>query len=165
MSFQFEKLTAKAQEAVANAQQAATQAGNPEITVMHLLNALLADPDGIVRSLLQKTGVPVEQLISMVRSETEKLPTASGGNQPGIAAGLKSVLDQAAALAAKMGDEFVSTEHLILALTEIDSPAKRILKMNAVEKQDLEQALQKVRGSQRVTDQHPEGKYEALEKY
>ncbi|MDG1809355.1 MAG: ATP-dependent chaperone ClpB [Pirellulaceae bacterium] len=165
MSFQFEKLTAKAQEAVANAQQAATQAGNPEITVMHLLNALLADPDGIVRSLLQKTGVPVEQLISMVRSETEKLPTASGGNQPGIAAGLNSVLDQAAALAAKMGDEFVSTEHLILALTEIDSPAKRILKMNAVEKQDLEQALQKVRGSQRVTDQHPEGKYEALEKY
>ncbi|MDG2012335.1 MAG: Clp protease N-terminal domain-containing protein, partial [Pirellulaceae bacterium] len=165
MSFQFEKLTAKAQEAVANAQQAATLAGNPEITVMHLLNALLADSDGIVRSLLQKTGVPVEQLISMVRSETEKLPTASGGSQPGIAPNLKSVLDQAAALASKMGDEFVSTEHLILSLTEIDSSAKRILKMNAVEKQDLEQALQKVRGSQRVTDQHPEGKYEALEKY
>ena len=165
MSFRFEKLTAKAQEAVANAQQAATHAGNPEITVLHLLGALLADSDGIVRSLLQKIGAPVEQLMDMVNSEVDKLPTTSGGSQPGIASDLNTVLNLATDLAGKMNDEFVSTEHLILALTEVDSPAKRVLKLNGIERKDLEDALQQVRGSQRVTDQHPEAKYEALEKY
>ena len=165
MSFQFEKLTAKAQEAVANAQQMATSAGNPEITVLHLLNALLSDSDGIVKSLLNKMGTPLEQLTRMVQSEQEKLPSTSGGSQPGISNDLKTVLDRAAAIASGMSDEFVSTEHLILALTEVNSAAARILKMNAVEKSDLEAALKQVRGSQRVTDQHPEGKYEALEKY
>ncbi len=165
MTFRFEKLTSRAQEAVAGAQSAATQAGNPEISVLHLLAALLADSDGIVRALLQKTGTPVQQLMDIVQSELDKLPKTSGGSQPGLSPDLRSVLDKAAQLASQMNDEFVSTEHLILALTEVDSPAKRILKLNAVESQDLQQALQQVRGSQRVTDQHPEGKYEALEKY
>jgi ATP-dependent Clp protease ATP-binding subunit ClpB len=165
MTFRFEKLTVKAQEALAAAQQAATEAGNPEISVLHLLAALLADPAGIARSLLQKINAPADQLTGMLGSEIDKLPKTSGGSQPGIDSPLKSVLDTATRLATEMQDEFVSTEHLLLALTEVESPASRILKLNAVERKDLQQGLQQVRGSQRVTDQHPEDKYEALQKY
>ncbi|MGI9516958.1 MAG: ATP-dependent chaperone ClpB, partial [Pirellulaceae bacterium] len=89
----------------------------------------------------------------------------SGGSNPGIGGELRQVLDRSAQLAEEMQDEFVSTEHLMLALADADSPAKRILKLNGIERKDLEQSLEQVRGNQRVTDQHPEAKYQALEKY
>ena len=165
MTFRLDKLTVKAQEALATAQKTAVDAGNPDINVLHLLAALMAERDGIVPALFQKIGVPIDQLSSIVNSEMEKLPNTTGGSQPGIGPQLKSVLDLSADLAARMQDEFVSTEHLILALTRIDTAARRVLKLNAVETNDLENALATVRGSSRVTDQHPENKYQALEKY
>jgi ATP-dependent Clp protease ATP-binding subunit ClpB len=165
MSFQFEKLTAKAAEAVSNAQSIALSKGNAEIGTLHLLDALLRESDGIVKPLLEKTGVPVQQLTGIVQSEINRLPSASGGSQPGINRKLQQVFDDATARAQKMQDEFISTEHLLLALTSVDSPAKRILAMNAVEEKRLTEAIAEIRGGARVTDQHPEGKYQALEKY
>ncbi len=165
MTFRFDKLTVKAQEAVSAAQSKASSAGNPEIGVLHLLAALFEESDGIVRPLIEKIGAPVSQLTQVVESELARLPSTSGGSTPGISPELKSVLDGAANIAAQMQDEFVSTEHLLLALTDVDSAAQRLLKMNAIERSDVENALKDVRGSARVTDQHPEDKYQALEKY
>ncbi len=165
MTFRFEKLTIRAQQAVANAQELATHEGNPEIGVLHLLSTLLSETDGVVEPLIQTIGGSPAQLKSMVQSEMDRLPSTSGGSQPAIGAELKQVLDRAASMASEMSDEFVSTEHLFLALAEIDSPAKRILKLNAIEGDDIRAALQQVRGGARVTDQNPEDKYQALAKY
>lgn len=165
MSFQFEKLTAKAAEAVSNAQATALSKGNAEIGPLHVLDALLRESDGIVRPLLEKTGVPVDQLNGIVQSELNRLPSMTGGSQPGVNRKLQQVFDDAAARAQKMQDEFISTEHLLLALTSVDSPAKRILAMNAVEEKRLAEVIAEIRGGAHVTDQHPEGKYQALEKY
>ncbi len=165
MSFQFEKLTAKAAEAVSTAQATALSKGNAEIGTLHLLDALLRESEGIVRPLLEKTGVPVDQLAAIVRSEIDRLPSMTGGSQPGINRELQQVFDDATTRAQKMQDEFISTEHLLLALTSVKSPAKRILAMNAVEEKALTEAIAEIRGGAHVTDQHPEGKYQALEKY
>ena len=165
MTFRFEKLTIKAQEAVAGAQSAAQSSGNPEITPLHLLSELLGEKDGIVRPLLEKIGVPVNQLVDMVRSELGRLPKASGGSQANISGELRKVLDKSTEQAAAMQDEFVSTEHLLLALTQIESSAKRLLKMSAVGEKDVLEGLKNVRGTSRVTDQSPEDKYQALQKY
>jgi ATP-dependent Clp protease ATP-binding subunit ClpB len=164
MAFNFNKLTIKAQEAVAGAQSLAQERGNPEMTPLHLLKTLLGESEGIVKPLFSKIGVNVRQLEGTVDAELARLPTSSSGNtQPGSE--LRNVLETSAKVAAGMQDEFVSTEHLLLALTQVNSPAKNLLQLAAVREQDLLQALQKVRGSARVTDQTPEDKYEALSKY
>lgn len=165
MSFRFDKLTIRAQQAVTAAQDLAAERGNPEIGVLHLLHALLHEADGVVEPLIQKIGGHLDQLTSIVDSELERLPAASGGTPPGVGAELKQVLDRAAALAREMSDEFVSTEHLFLALADVDTPAKRILKMNGIEIGEIRQALEEIRGGSRVTDQNPEDKYQALAKY
>ncbi len=165
MSFSFEKLTTKSQQALAGAQQKATSAGNPEITPLHLLDALLKETDGVVRPILEKMGAPRSQLESMVASELGRLPSASGGSSPGINRDLHKVLEKALEISKSMGDEFISTEHLLLALTNVSSAAKRILEMNAVDEASIRKVLAEVRGAARVTDQDPEGKYQALEKY
>ncbi len=146
MSFQFDKLTAKAAEAVSNAQANASAKGNAEISTLHLLDALLRESDGIVKPLLEKTGVPVAQLTKIVETELGRVPSTTGGSQPGINRELQAVFQDATARAQKMQDEFISTEHLLLSLTSVDSQAKRILEMNAVEEQSLLTALAEVRG-------------------
>lgn len=165
MSFSFEKLTTKSQQALAGAQQKATSAGNPEITPLHLLDALLKETDGVVRPILEKMGAPRSQLESMVANELGRLPSASGGSSPGINRDLQKVLEKALEISTSMGDEFISTEHLLLALANVPSAAKRILEMNAVDESSIRGVLAEVRGAARVTDQDPEGKYQALEKY
>ncbi|MFN5852863.1 MAG: ATP-dependent chaperone ClpB [Pirellulaceae bacterium] len=165
MGFRFEKLTVKAQEAVAEAQSKAQQAGNPEMDSLHLLQALLEESDGIVAPLMKKVGAPVVQIRGMLESELSRLPKISGGRQPSVNAPLQKVLESSAALADGMKDEFVSTEHLVVALSKVDCKAKELLKLNGLTEKDLMQGLQAVRGSARVTDQHPEGKFQALEKY
>ena len=165
MSFRFDKLTAKAQEAVSSAQSNAMNSGHPALTPIHLLSSLLAETDGVVRPLIKTIGAPMDQLTQIVESELKRLPSSTGGSQPGVDRELQTIFEQATAIARDMQDEFVSTEHLLLALTKVDSPAKRILNMNAVDEKSIADALQKVRGTQRVTDQHPENKYQALEKY
>ena len=165
MAFRFDKLTLKAQEAVQRAQETAADAGNPQIEPLHLLSALLAEQDGIVRPVLEKMGANVGQLSQMVESELGRLPKSSGGAPPGLGNELTQVFETAQAEAEAMKDEFVSTEHLLLALTKTKTKVKETLELNAIGEKDVLAALQQVRGSTRVTDQEPEGKFQALEKY
>ena len=165
MAFRFDKLTLKAQEAVQRAQERAADAGNPQIESLHLLGALLDENEGVVRPLLDAVGVHQAQLRQMVGAELSHLPKASGGAAPQISGELSKVLDAATQAAQEMKDEFVSTEHLLLALVRTKSKAQDTLKLNAVSEKDLLAAMQKVRGSTRVTDQTPEDKFQALAKY
>ena len=166
MAFRIDKLTVKAQEAVAGAQELAAERGHPEIDTLHLLAALLGESDGVVRPLLDKIGAAHGQLSSTVESELERMPKVSGsGSPPQPNAALRQVLEASAKQAESMKDEFVSTEHLILALAKIDGKAKRLLELVGVREKDVLAALQTVRGSARVTDQHPEDKFQALQKY
>jgi ATP-dependent Clp protease ATP-binding subunit ClpB len=166
MPFRFDKLTIKAQEAVARAQEMAAEAGNPQIEPVHLLASLLQEEGGgIVRPVLEKIGANVAQLEKIVESEQKHLPKTSGGSPPGLSPPLSKVLDAAQAEADGMKDEFVSTEHLLLALAGTASKAQDVLQLNAITKDKLLGALRAVRGSARVTDQAPEGKFQALEKY
>ncbi|MEZ6134107.1 MAG: ATP-dependent chaperone ClpB [Pirellulaceae bacterium] len=165
MAFRFDKLTVKGQEAVAGAQAKAIELGNPEIDTLHVLDALLVDHEGIVLPLLRKLGVTVETLRSMTLSELDRLPKQSGGREPQLGPQLRSALDAAAQAADAMKDEFVSTEHLFLGLLRTDGHAKQVLKLNGIDETDALSGLRSLRGSARVTDQNPEGKFNALEKY
>ena len=165
MPFQFEKLTIKGQEAVAKAQSLAADQGHAQIEPLHLLQALLEESEGVIAPLLEKIGTNRMQLDGIVRSELQRLPKVSGGSPPQPSNELVRVLETAQREADTMKDEFVSTEHLLLALTKVDSKAKNILKLNALTDKEVLQAMQAVRGSQRVTDQNPEAKFQALEKY
>ncbi len=165
MTFQFEKLTTSAQAAVANAQTLAGGKGHAEIAPLHLLLALLKEAGGIVPAVIDKIGNARSQLTSTVESEVERLPSSNSASQPSVSRSLQQVFETAAKSAGSMSDEFVSTEHLLLALTTIDAPAKRLLFASAVDDKSVQNALQQVRGSARVTDQNPEAKYQSLEKF
>ncbi len=165
MAFRFEKLTVKAQEAVAGAQSRAAELGNPDLDTLHVLATLLAESDGIVVPLLKKMGVALAQLRSMTDKEIERLPKVSGGREPQLNPSLRSALEAAAKAADAMKDEYVSTEHLLIGLTNSAGKAQDVLKLNGINEQDVLKALQALRGSARVTDQSPEGKFNALAKY
>ena len=165
MAFRLDKLTIKAQEAVAAAQNAALDRGNPEIDPLHLLAALLAESEGIVAPVLDKIGADRAKLAQMVDSELGHLPKVSGGAQPGLNAAMVAVLETAEKKAVEMKDEFTSTEHLLFALTSTKSKAQELLKLVAIDEQDILNALKEIRGSARVTDQNPEGKFQALQRY
>ncbi len=165
MAFRYDKLTIKGQEAVANAQSLATDRGNSQIEPLHLLEALLNETDGVIAPLLDRIGANRTQLEGIVRAELDRLPKVSGGSPPQPSSELVRVLDASQREADAMKDEFVSTEHLLLALTKVDSKAKNILKLNALTDKELLEAMQHIRGSQRVTDQNPEAKFQALERY
>lgn len=165
MAFQFDKLTVKAQEAVTAAQSLASGNGNPEIDPLHLLNALLQQKDGVAVPLLTRTKIDVDQLISLASAEMKKFPIVKGGRPPQIGASLNGVLEAAADKAAQMKDEYVSSEHLLLAIGDVDGKAKNILRLVGVDSSALLNALADLRGSARVTDQNAEDTYEALNKY
>ena len=165
MAFRFDKLTIKAQEAVQNAQGLATDRGHSEIDPLHLLASLAAETDGVARPVLEKVGVKIPQLAKMIAGELDRRAQVSGGSQPQPNRQFMAVLEAALKESAAMKDEFVSVEHLLLALTKIDSQATSLLELNGVRDKDVLEALKTVRGSARVTDQNPEGQYQALEKY
>ncbi|MGZ4864213.1 MAG: ATP-dependent chaperone ClpB [Halobacteriota archaeon] len=165
MAFRFDKLTLKAQEAVVRAQELATDRGNAQIDPLHLLAALLTENDGIVGPILERIGVKRQQLDSVAQAELKNFVQVSGGAPPLGSQELNQVLEAAQREADAMKDEFVSTEHLLMALAKVDSKAKNILKNNAVSEKDLLKVLQAVRGSSRVTDQTPEDKFQALQRY
>ncbi|MCC6511946.1 MAG: ATP-dependent chaperone ClpB [Pirellulaceae bacterium] len=167
MAFRFEKLTVKSQEAVAAAQSMAQSQGHAEIDSLHLLSALLDDGEGVVVPLLKKMGTDVQQLKALCTSELGRLPKISGGGRaPGLNPPLNAALEAAAKAAEEMKDDFVSTEHLLLGLVRTSATkAHGLLKLNGLLEKDILQALQNIRGSARVTDQTPEGKFNALEKY
>ncbi|GAB4142894.1 MAG: ATP-dependent chaperone ClpB [Planctomycetaceae bacterium] len=166
MAFQPEKLTVKSQEAVQRAQRLAEERNHQQLQPLHLLKSLLDEEQGIVAPLLDKIGANRSQLASMIDGELDRIPKVTGeGIQVGASSEFMKTLDHATEIADRMKDEFVSTEHLLLALAEVDAQPKRLLHLNGIEPQDILTALQTVRGGQNVTDQNPEDKYQALEKY
>jgi ATP-dependent Clp protease ATP-binding subunit ClpB len=167
MPFKWEKLTVKSQQAVQAAASLAAENGNPEVLPMHLLAALLEDREGVVLPVLEGAGVRVQQLLSGANAAIAKLPKVSGSNaQPAMAASLQKILDRASKEADSFKDDFISTEHLLLALTEAKGdPTRDALAAMGATHDTVLKALSAVRGSQRVTDQNPEGKFQSLEKY
>ena len=165
MPFRFDTFTIKAQEAVQNAVELAGSRGNPQVTPVHLLHALVAEREGIVRPLLEKIGVDRGHLERIIEAELSHLPKVSGGAQPQPDQELIKVFEAATAESATMKDEFVSTDHLLLGLVKTPSKAKNVLQLAAVGEKELMAGLQAVRGQSRVTDQNPEEKFQALEKY
>src|SRR3989475_1753761 len=161
-----DKFTQKMQEALQAAQDVASQFNHQEIANEHFLSALLDQTDGIAQPLLEKIGVPVDRLRERLASELERRPKVHGATVDlRLSNELRSVLDGAEKEMAKLKDEFTSAEHYLLALASTNVPAAKVLKDLGVTPDKLMQALQQVRGSQRVTDQNPEGKYQTLEKY
>ena len=165
MAFRFDKLTIKAQEAVGRAQQLAADRGHSQIDPLHLLAGLTSEGEGIVGPILDKIGVNRQQLERTIQAELGHFPRSSGGSGPNVSQALQQVFEAAERLATQMKDEFVSSEHLLLALATVDSKAKNVLKLNAIDEASLLKALQTVRGSARVTDQNPEEKFNALKRY
>jgi ATP-dependent Clp protease ATP-binding subunit ClpB len=166
MAFRFDKLTVKAQEAVQRAHGLAQDYGNAQLQPLHILGALLKEEQGLVKPLVHKIGANLPQLVSIVDGELKRLPKVSGAaGEVGLNPAALRVLETAQDIAQKMKDQFVSTEHLFLALTQVDDQAKRLLEMHGVEEQDVMNALKAVRGGHQVTDQSPEEKLQALEKY
>ncbi|MCG3181578.1 MAG: Chaperone protein ClpB 1 [Phycisphaerae bacterium] len=162
----FDQLTVRAQEAVANAQKLAQQRGHGGITPLHLLAAMLGeDEGGVVASILARMGANVAQLRSLVESELKRLPTVSGGAELSVGRELNEVFERAQKEADGLKDQYISTEHLLLALADVKSAAKELLGIYGAGRPALLEALKNVRGGQRVTDQDPESKYEALKRY
>jgi len=164
-AFRFDKLTIKAQEAVANAQSLASERGHPEIDPVHLLAALVSETDGLIKPILERIGVNRSQLERIIEGELNHFPKVSGGAQPQPSSSLMKVLEQSQREADALRDDFISTEHLLLALAKVDSKARNILKLNGITDQEILQAMRAVRGTARVEDQNPEAKFQALERY
>ena len=167
MAIRWDKFTVKSQQAIQQAQEHAAELGNPEIQPVHLLLALVEDREGVIPAVLGKIGVPTERLESDLHKIEERLPKVAGSAaQPGIGNALNEILDQAFKEAANFKDEYVSTEHLLLAIAhQKGDPAHDSLVAAGATHEAILQALTAVRGTQRVTDQNPEGKFQALEKY
>jgi len=162
----YDKLTIKGQEALSEAQSLATGRGHSQIAPAHLFRALLDQPEGATVPILQKIGVPVDGLATQVEETLQRLPRVSGGAQPQISPELSTVLDRAFQEAEARKDEYVSTEHLLLALSEdADRDLKAILQGAGASPENVRKGLDSVRGGARVTDQDPEGKYQALAKF
>src|SRR5262249_36645546 len=161
------KYTEKAREAVAAAIELARQNNNPQLEPEHLLQALVDQREGIIPELLRKMNVDPAQVSRGVRELVTKLPSAYGGSEPAMSPRLKLVTDRAQAEADRLKDDYVSTEHLFIAIADEAgrSPAAQLLKQQGVTRDTILQALTSVRGSQRVTTENPESTYQALERY
>ncbi|MCM3516977.1 ATP-dependent chaperone ClpB [Nocardioides sp. P86] len=165
--FGADKFTTRSREAIEAAQLSATTAGNSVTEPVHLLVALLRQGDGVTRSLVTKAGVDATALTSTAEAVMAALPKASGATvqQPAASAALTRVLAGALDLAAGMKDDYVATEHLLVALAGTESPAQKVLLDAGLSEAGLREGLGAVRGSRRVTSQDAESTYEALEKY
>jgi ATP-dependent Clp protease ATP-binding subunit ClpB len=167
MAMRWDKFTLKSQEAVQRAVALANENGQPEVVPMHLLLALVEDKEGIIVPLLQKIGVPADKLLATAQQAIAGMPKVSGSaSEPGLSSSMQKVLNEASKEASDFKDEYVSTEHLLLALTHIkNDPVQLLLTSVGATRDAILKALTSVRGNQRVTDQNPEGKYQALERY
>src|SRR5215831_17877032 len=162
----FDKMTVKAQEALEESREIAARHEQQEIAPLHLLSALVRQTDGVVPALLTRLGVPSETLAAEIERELGRLPKVEGFSQQNIGRGLNDVLEQAFKEADKFKDEYVSTEHVFLAIARRDrDPAGQLLKKHGATHEAILQALMGIRGTQRVTSQNPEATYAALEKY
>ena len=161
-----DKFTIKMKEALQGAENLATRYNNAEIGNEHMFLAMLQQQDGIAEPLFAKVGIDFQGLLNETRAIVDRLPKAYGGAvNIGLSRGLYQILTNAQSEADKFKDEYVSTEHVILAMLDDDGQVGRLLKRYGVTRDALMQALQSIRGSQRVTDQDAESKYQALQKY
>jgi ATP-dependent Clp protease ATP-binding subunit ClpB len=161
-----DKLTTKSQEALQQAHSLADKRHHQAIDAEHLLFALLGQKDGVVFSLLQKLGLPLTAITDRLQKTLDRLPQVTGATaQPYIAPRLKSLIETAESEAEALKDEYVSTEHLLLALVKDSGDAGKILKELGATRDQILNALVGIRGAQRITDPNPEEKYQALEKY
>ncbi|HKM85308.1 MAG TPA: ATP-dependent chaperone ClpB [Terriglobales bacterium] len=169
MAIRWDKFTVKAQEAVQRANELASEHGNPELAPAHLLAALVEDREGIVAPVLEKIGIGPQAVLSDLYKEIEKLPKvsgSSGANQPAMSSQINQLLEKSFKEADTFKDEYVSTEHMLLALTSLKrDSAQELLARHGATHDAILKALIAVRGSQRITDQNPEAKYQALERY
>jgi ATP-dependent Clp protease ATP-binding subunit ClpB len=169
MRMDINRFTEKAQEGLAAAQRLASRFSNQQVDVEHVLLALLDQQQGLAPAILDKASVPVEPLKLRVQRELEKLPKVSSPtgatDQVYVTGRLNRLLGEAEDEAKRLKDDYVSVEHLLLAMTNDTGASGRILKEFGVSREKLMQAMQEVRGHQRVTSQNPEGTYQALERY
>ena len=164
----FDKLTLKAQEVVQASQQLAEKFGHQQIEPEHLIRAILDQKEGVIPPLLGKIGADQNQLIQAFNASIEKIPKVSGGGfgQASISMRTKAVLDKAFVEAEQMKDEFVSLEHILLAVTEEKkADASAILARAGITRESILKALVDIRGGQRITDPNPEDKYQALDRF
>src|ERR1700676_2506847 len=155
-----DKFTERAQEALQGAAELARERGQQAVEPEHLLLALVREEEGVARTLLERAGASVPALQPALVSAVERFPKVSGSGQPYLSPALNKALEQAENEAERLKDEYISTEHLLLALAD-----NKVLKDAGATHDALLKALRQIRGSQRVTDQNPESKYQALEKY
>ncbi len=161
-----DKITTKLQEALQAAQRLASKSAHPELKSIHVLLALLQQEGGIAVPILQKAGADVTKLKAAVAAALAKEPSQKGATaQPQLSYGLRATLDAADENREAMGDEYLSVEHLLLGALKADSPAGKLLAEAGLDETKVREALEGIRGSQKVTDENPEGKYQALEKY
>lgn len=164
---QFDKFTLKSQEAIQVAQRLAQEQGHQQIQQAHLLKAILSQTEGIIAPTLQKIGINPVSIQAATDQLLKDIPkvSGSGAGQVYAAPELQKCLDSAFSIANKMQDEYISQEHLFLAILDSGSACAKMLKQQGVNEKDFLNALTSIRGNQRVTDQNPEEKYQALEKY
>lgn len=163
-----DKLTVKSQEAIQEAQALSQRKGNQEVNAEHLLVSLLQEEEGTPRQILKQSGVAVAALQSDLEKELEKFPKISGSAPMGqlyMSARLRSILEKAYEETTNFGDDYISTEHLLLAMFSDSGPAAGLLQRHGATRDTVLNAMKEIRGSQRVTDPNPEEKYQALTKY
>jgi ATP-dependent Clp protease ATP-binding subunit ClpB len=162
----FDKLTIKSQELIQNAQSLASRFGNQQIVNEHLLLAMLEEKEGIARTVLRKLGVAPDAVRDEIRTAVDRLPKISGASEVYLSPDARAAIEKAFDEAAKMKDEYVSIEHILLVLAEAKGgEAAAVLKRHGVTRDNLLKVLMEIRGSQRITDPNPEEKYQALEKF
>jgi ATP-dependent Clp protease ATP-binding subunit ClpB len=161
----FDKFTLKAQEALATAQQIAMAKSHTVLAPLHLLSAILEDDNGIAVMILKKIGANVSRVREMTEAELRRIAQGSGGGQIMPEPAFNQIVLDAQNRADKIGDEYLSAEHLFLSLASIQSDAREILRLNSVSPEQIENALKEIRGGEKITDQNPEEKYKALERY
>ena len=160
-----DRLTFRAQEALENAQTIAEENHQSEITPEHLLSTLIEQKDGIGSPLLKKIGADTGIIKNSLKKKMEDSPKVYGSNQVYISPSLNEILKNAQTDTTQMKDDYVGIEHLLIALSQHDSFAGRILRENGVNKDALLKALVDIRGTERITDRNPEEKYQALKRY
>ena len=159
-----DRFTTKAQEALSAAQMNAQTREHAQVLGLHLLGAMLEDRQGVARSLLQRVGADADRIASIVESELGRMPTVTG-TATATSGEIQQLLGRAQKEANELGDQYVSTEHLLLALAEIKSDAKEVLSINGVSRKHLLDAMKQMRKGAKVTDPGAEQQYEALAKY
>ncbi len=160
-----DRLTSKTREALVSAEQRATQRGNPELYPEHFLLALLEQDGGVAAPIVQKAGADPKALARTIAQRVEAMPTVSGGSEPTISRRLRQLLTDAWTETEKLKDEYTSAEHVLTALMKGKDDLRKVFADASVGPDALANAIKEVRGSQRITDPEPEGKYQALEKY